>query len=82
MTRFLLCIAGTVAITAPLAVRLFGHRATLQMVALSLVALGGTLVIHDPGHAPQVRHRRLAAVFASLGGMILMALFTQSASGR
>lgn len=82
LTRFLLCIAGTVAITAPLVVRLFGHRATLQMVALSLVALGGTLVIHDPGHAPQVRHRRLAAVFASLGGMILVALFTKSASGQ
>lgn len=82
LTRFFLCIALTVVVTCPLANYFFGHRATLQMVALSLIALGGTLVIHDPGHAPRVRHRRVAAIFASLGLMILLALFGNPASGR
>jgi hypothetical protein len=82
LTRFFLCIALTVSVTGPLAIHFFGHRATLQMVALSMIALGGTLVIHDPGHVPQVRRRRVAAVFASLGMMLLLTLFGTTASGR
>ena len=82
LTRFFLCNSLTVAVTCPLAIHFFGHRATLQMVALSLIGLGGTLVIHDPGHVPRVRHRRVVAVFASLGLMILFTLFGNPVSGR
>lgn len=82
LTRMLFCIAFTMSVTGPLAIHFFGYRATLQMVALSMTALGGTLVIHDPGHAPRVRRHRVAAVFASLGLMMLLTLLGTPASGR
>lgn len=72
--RLLVCAGLTVLIGAPLAVHFFGPTATLIMFAVSLVALGGTLVIHDPVGSPQTRRIRLAALFVSMGTMLLLSL--------
>ena len=42
---------------------------TLAAMALSLLALGGTAIIHEPAYSPRTRRWRLAAVFASIGLM-------------
>ena len=65
---------GLVALVAPLA----GHpgagggRAYVLMAgcAVSLVALGGVTIIHEPTYSARTRRRRLAAVFASIVLMI------------
>lgn len=82
LTRFLLCAAFSVWVTGPLAIRLFGRPATIIMVALSLVAVGGTLVIHDSADSPQRRRRRILLVFACLSLMILLVLLGPAGSGR
>jgi len=82
LSRFWLCVAITVLITGPAAIYFFGRHATLMMVALSLVALGGTLVIHDTNDSPRRRKERLGVVFACLSGMVLLALMNTPALGR
>jgi len=72
--RLLVCAGLTVLVGAPLAVHFFGSTATLIMLAVSLVALGGTLVIHDPVGSPKTRHIRLAALFVSMGTILLLSL--------
>jgi hypothetical protein len=49
-----------------------GSYATLVAIALALVATGGTLIIHDPASRPSARRWRLAGVFASVIGMIIL----------
>lgn len=44
--------------------------ATLAAMALSLAALGGATIIHEPTCSPRTRRWRLAAVFASIGLMV------------
>jgi hypothetical protein len=46
--------------------------ATLAGIAISLVALGGTTIIHEPTYSRRTRRRRLAAVFASIALMIFV----------
>ena len=72
--RLLVCAGLTLLVGAPLAVHFFGPTATLIMLAVSLVALGGTLVIHDPVGSPKTRRIRLAALFVSMGTMLLLSL--------
>ena len=72
--RLLVCAGLTLLVGAPLAVHFFGPTAALIMLAVSLVALGGTLVIHDPVGSPQTRRIRLAALFVSMGTMLLLSL--------
>ncbi|MEK7755982.1 MAG: hypothetical protein AAB385_02100, partial [Planctomycetota bacterium] len=70
----LVCAGLTLLVGAPLAVHFFGPTATLIMLAVSFVALGGTLVIHDPAGSPQTRRIRLAALFISMVTMLLISL--------
>jgi len=72
--RLLVCAGLTLLVGAPLAVHFFGATAALIMLAVSLVALGGTLVIHDPVGSPQTRRIRLATLFISMGTMLLLSL--------
>jgi len=60
------CAGLTVLVTAPLAVHVFGHRAALVMLALSLAALGGTLVLHETEDLPRLRRARFGMVLGSL----------------
>ena len=48
-----------------------GEPATLVFLTLSLLALGGMLIIHEPSYSPATRRVRLWAVFAFVGIMIL-----------
>jgi len=72
--RLLVCAGLTLLVAAPLAVHFFGPTAALIMLAVSLVALGGTLVIHDPVVSPQTRRIRLATLFVSMGTMLILSL--------
>ena len=72
--RLLVCAGLTLLLGAPLAVHFFGPTATLIMLAVSLIALGGTLVIHDPVGSPQTRRVRLALLFVSMGTVLLLSL--------
>ena len=71
--RLLVCIAATFWITAPLAIQLLGVRPTLVMLALSLMAVGGMLVIHDASVSVTAKRIRLAFVFGAVGLMIVLA---------
>ncbi len=70
--RLLVCAGLTVLVGAPLAVHLFGATAALIMLAVSLVAIGGTLVIHDPAGSPMTRRVRLIVQLVSMGTMLLL----------
>ncbi len=76
--RLLVSAGLTLLVGAPLAVYIFGSTATLMMLAVSLVALGGTLVIHDPFGSPQTRRIRLVALFISMGTMLLLSILLTS----
>lgn len=72
LARLLACGAFTILIGAPVAIHVFGRPAALMMLALSMVALGGTLIIHEPGYSPQRRRARLVGVFASVAMLIVL----------
>jgi hypothetical protein len=76
--RLLVCAGLTVLVAAPLAVRLFGPTAALMMLALSFVALGGTLVIHEPLDSRRTRRVRVCGLFLSMATMLLLSLLTTS----
>jgi len=78
--RLLVCAAFTWLVGAPLAVRLFGPTAALMMLALSLVALGGTLIIHEPVGPPRTRRVRLWGLSLSLATMIVLSLLPRTNS--
>ena len=61
-------------IVAPVAIQILGRRATLMVLALSMLALGGTLIIHEPSYSPRTRRVRLCVVFGSIGAMIALAV--------
>lgn len=65
-------------IGVPFAVRLVGSLVTLVAIALTLVVVGGVLIIHEPGYTRRTRRLRLCAVFGSIGAMIVVA---RTASG-
>lgn len=73
LTYQLICAAATVMFAVPLAVYFFREPATLMLLSMSLIALGGLLVIYEPSYAPRVRRARLKAVYGSLAAMILLA---------
>lgn len=61
------------ALGAPLSVVLLGSATAAAACALSLLALGGVLVIHEPEYAPRSRRNRLLFVFAAVAAMIGLA---------
>lgn len=72
LTRMLVVAAMTVWVVAPLTERLVGRPAALVMLGLLLLALGGTLIIHEPSYSPRTRGVRLCLVFASIGTMMIL----------
>lgn len=72
LARMLVCGAVTILVAAPIATYLFREPATLMLLSMSLIALGGLLVIHEPSYTPQVRRARLGTVFGSVAAMILL----------
>lgn len=62
----------------PFAVRVVGALVTLVAIALTLLSVGGVLIIHEPGYTRTTRRLRLCAVFGSIGTMIVVA---RTASG-
>ncbi len=76
--RLLVCVALTFWIITPLVIRLIGESATLILLGLSLLALGGTLIIHEPTYSPRTRRARLGAVFGSIGATIVVSSFPSS----
>lgn len=75
LTRSLVCAAVTVWVTAPLTQSLLSLSAAMVMLSLSLLALGGVLVIHEPGDSTSTRRMRLCIVFGPISAMITLALF-------
>lgn len=73
LTRICICCAITIGVTSPLVVHYLGTPPTLILVSLTLVALAGTLIIHDPEVSTRTRTVRLGAVFGILGLMIATA---------
>lgn len=76
LTRTLTCVALVAWFAAPMGIHLIGSHATLATLALSLVLLGGALIIHEPSYSTRTRRARLVAVFASLAVMIAVAGLT------
>jgi len=76
--RLLACAGFTLLVGAPLAVRFFGPAAALMMLALSFVALGGTLIIHEPLDCPGTRRIRLWELLISMATMLLLSLLPAS----
>ena len=73
LARLLICAGATVWLTAPPAIRLLGDPAALILLAISFLALGGILIIHEPNYVPVARRIRLAAVFSSIALLMLLA---------
>lgn len=80
LARMLGCAALAAWIVTPALSSLLGGPETLMVLALALIALGGTLIIHEPGYSVRTRRIRLGAVFASIGAMILVVLFAPARS--
>lgn len=73
MSRLLVCAALTAWIGAPVMLSLMGTTATLVMLALSMIALGGLLIIYEPAYSLRTRRIRLLVIFGSISTMILLA---------
>ena len=58
-------------VAVPAAIKAHGAAVSLAMIALSLVALGGTLIIHEPDYRPGPRRARIAIVFVALALMVV-----------
>lgn len=71
LSGLLIASALTVGITAPASLHFFDRAPTAMMLGLSLLAIGGTLIIHEPTYSRRTRRLRLCAVFAALGGLIV-----------
>ncbi len=73
MARLLFCAAITIWIGVPVMMKLVGVSATLVMLALSLLAIGGLLIIHEPTYSQRTRRLRLWGVYGSIAVMIILA---------
>ncbi len=73
LARLLICAGVTVWLTAPLAVWFFGRSGALVLLAISLMALGGVLIFHEPRLETAPRRFRLGAVFALIALLMLIA---------
>ncbi|MFQ5590044.1 MAG: hypothetical protein ACE5HE_02665 [Phycisphaerae bacterium] len=71
--RLLLGSALVTCVFAPLLTRAFTGPSLLAMLALAQTALGGALILREPGYSRRTRRARLCCVFASLVGMCLLA---------
>ncbi len=72
LCAMLACAAGSVLVVAPLAEIVFTQSAALLMLALILIATGGTLVLYEAQDIPARRRARTGLVFASLVIMVLV----------
>jgi len=72
LSRLLVCSAVTIVIAEPLVTHFVGRPSTLMLLSMSLVSVGGLLVIYEPSYTPRVRRARLGAVFGSVAAMILL----------
>ena len=75
LARLLVCGALVVWVGAPVTIHYMGERAALATLAVFMVALGGTLVIHEPTGSTRSRRVRLWAVFGAIALMILAVVF-------
>ena len=75
LARVLVCSAVVVWVGAPVTIHCLGERAALATLAIFMVALGGTLVIHEPTCSTRTRRVRLWAVFGAIALMILAVVF-------
>jgi hypothetical protein len=76
LTQVIVYSALSIWLIVPVAQRFLGRPAVMVTLALALVALGGTLIIHDPKYSPRTRRARLLAVFGSIATMIVLAWLT------
>ncbi len=74
LARWLVWAALTAWIGAPVVMNVFGPFSTLALLALSLVALGGVLMIHESSPSPRGRRLRLYGVWGTVCVMLLLAL--------
>jgi hypothetical protein len=72
-SRSILLTALVVALGVPLWVKHLGHSSAFALAALGLLALGGTLIIHEPHGSTRKRRFRLCGVFGAVACMILLA---------
>lgn len=74
VAQSLVCASLTVWLGVPLVEDWMGTEATRVLLALSLLALGGILVIFEPGDSTRTRRLRLAAAFVPIATMISLSL--------
>ncbi len=72
LARSLLAAGLTAGFVGPPILARLGPRGTTLLVSLVLLALGGLLVIHEPGYSPLRRRVRLGVVFSAVAGLILV----------
>jgi thiol:disulfide interchange protein len=72
----------TVWVVSPVCVQFLGRPATLALIALTLLALGGMLVIHEPSYSRRTRRLRLVAIFGSIGAMTVLSLLPPRGGAR
>lgn len=73
LTRILVSGALIVWIGVPVAIRFLGLPGAVMMAALSLLVLGGVLIVHEPDYSRRTRRVRLGVVFGLIGAIIVVA---------
>jgi len=76
--RFFVGSALVILFAIPRIADTFAAPASLAMLAMLLLALGGALIIHEPDYSPRTRRVRLCAVLGAMAGMILIAIHPAS----
>ncbi len=71
IARLLVCAAVTVWLSAPWAVDLFGPGNALMMLAISLIALGGLLIVHESDYAAPARRLLIGLAGAVIAAMLI-----------
>jgi hypothetical protein len=59
----------------PFAAQVTGESTALMVLALSLLTLGGALILHEPGYATRTKRFRLYAVFGCIGAVLVLLVF-------
>lgn len=72
LTRIVGFGALVVWVGAPAMVSLLGGATSFALLALSLVAVGGMLIIHEPHYSRRTRRARLCGVFAAIAFTVLL----------
>ena len=76
--RLLVGSALVILFAIPRITDIFAAPASLAMLAMLLLALGGALIIHERDYSPRTRRVRLCAVLGAMAGMILIAIHPAS----